>query len=454
MAPVAVPQGLVCLMMAQTGSVNSWAKIPCRLQIDDVVVAELLALELAAVGHALAAAVGVERRLLVRVLAIAEIEGLVELEAQRLRKAGAVADLADVEVCGVVHGDLGERVGDGGVVGGGGGKGLLRQAPLGLERKLAGVLLQLRGDGVVVGSRGYDGHVLEVLGRRAHHRRSADVDVFDDLLKVHAGLAGRLFKGVQIHHQHVDRLDAVLLDGGDVGRVGAHVQDASVNLGMQGLDPAIEHLREAGQVADIAHAQARVAQHAGGTAGGDQFHALGGKPPGKFDQSCFVGDAQDGTFDLRHDFLAYDEPCRKVREGRPHMRMRLRCGELRYQRIATPAAERVSVSRAIRFGPRRPRDGTGLDVFAGARLEPHLPALHHYSVLDGLAVELAANLIGLDLHEGGEGVEGAERLPGSLAGAHHGFIERHHLDDIVGEEEKALRLAIGLRRWRDFGASR
>ena len=34
------------------------------------------------------------------------------------------------------------------------------------------------------------------------------------------------------------------------------------------------------------------------------IHALSGKPLGKFDQSCFVGDAQDGTFDLRHDFLA------------------------------------------------------------------------------------------------------------------------------------------------------
>ena len=62
-----------------------------------------------------------------------------------------------------------------------------------------------------------------------------------------------------------------------------------------------------------------------------------------------------------------------------------------------------------------------------------------------------ANLIGLDLHKRSKGIEGAERLPGSLAGADHGFIERHDLDDIAGEDKKALGLPsvhrrMGLRR--------
>ena len=119
----------------------------------------------------------------------------------------------------------------------------------------------------------------------------------------------------------------MLLDGGDVSRVGAHVEDGSVNFGMEGFDPAIEHLGEAGEVADIAHIQPCVAQHSRGTAGGDQLHALGSKPPGKFDQPCFVGDAQDGTFDFCHNFLANDEASRKYRERWPHRRIRIAFGE-------------------------------------------------------------------------------------------------------------------------------
>ncbi len=50
--PVAVPQGLVCLMMAQAGAANSCASVPGGFEIDEVVVAELLAVQLAGVGDA------------------------------------------------------------------------------------------------------------------------------------------------------------------------------------------------------------------------------------------------------------------------------------------------------------------------------------------------------------------------------------------------------------------
>ena len=53
-------------------------QVPRRLQIDDVVVAEFLALKLLAVGDALPRAVGIQRRLLMRVFAVAQIEAFCE----------------------------------------------------------------------------------------------------------------------------------------------------------------------------------------------------------------------------------------------------------------------------------------------------------------------------------------------------------------------------------------
>ena len=81
-------------------------------------------------------------------------------------------------------------------------------------------------------------------------------------------------------------------------RILAPVQDAAVDFGMQGLDPAVQHLREAGEFGDIFDVNAGVAQQLGGAAGGDQFDSQGGKFAGEFHQPGFVGDAQDGALDF------------------------------------------------------------------------------------------------------------------------------------------------------------
>src|SRR6185437_5476412 len=104
-----------------------------------------------------------------------------------------------------------QRVGDGGIVSGGYGEGLPRQPPAGLAGEAAGVRSQLFGDGGVVGDRCDDGHILKVFGGGAHHGRAADVDVLNDLGEGRAGLGGGLLKGVEVDHNHVDGLDAVLL---------------------------------------------------------------------------------------------------------------------------------------------------------------------------------------------------------------------------------------------------
>ena len=71
---------------------------------------------------------------------------------------------------------------------------------------------------------------MKILGGGADHGRSADVDVLDQLFEGHAGLGSSFFEGVEIHHDHVNRLDAVLGDGGGVRGNLAAMQDAAVDL--------------------------------------------------------------------------------------------------------------------------------------------------------------------------------------------------------------------------------
>ena len=50
----------------------------------------------------------------------------------------------------------------------------------------------------------------------------------------------------------------MLLDGSDVRGIAADVEDSAVDLGVQRLDAAVEHLREAGEVGDVADFEAGI----------------------------------------------------------------------------------------------------------------------------------------------------------------------------------------------------
>ena len=58
---------------------------------------------------------------------------------------------------------------------------------------------------------------------------------------------------------------------GDVFGIVAQREQAAVDFGVQGFDPAVHHLGEAGDVGDIFHGQSRVAEEFGGAAGADQL---------------------------------------------------------------------------------------------------------------------------------------------------------------------------------------
>ena len=83
------------------------------------------------------------------------------------------------------------------------------------------------------------------------------------------GLAER----VEVGDHEVERLDAQLVELLDVGLQAAVGEDAGVHLRVQRLDPAVEALREAGQLLDLGDRDAEPLDQRGRAAGRDQRHA-------------------------------------------------------------------------------------------------------------------------------------------------------------------------------------
>ena len=146
--------------------------------------------------------------------------------------------------------------------------------------------------------RGDDGHIFEVLGRRANHGRAADVDVFDQVTEGDAGLRGGFLKRIEVHDHHVDGLDAVRGDSSLMLGVAADEEQSAMYAGMQRLYAPVQHLREAGQVADVFHRETGFAQSFRGSAGGDQLHSKTRQHLGELHQAGLVRDADQGPLNL------------------------------------------------------------------------------------------------------------------------------------------------------------
>ena len=152
--------------------------------------------------------------------------------------------------------------------------------------------LQFLDESGIVGNAGDDGDIFKVFGGGADHGGAADVDVFDEMAEGDAGLGGGLLKCVEIDDDHVDGLDAMAGDSGFVFVVAANVKQAAMDARVQRFDTAVEHLREAGEFADVFYGQSGFTQRARGAAGGDQLHAKAGEGLGEFNQAGFVGYAE------------------------------------------------------------------------------------------------------------------------------------------------------------------
>ena len=190
---LARPQGLVCLMTATVGAAKSQAAPQAAsasrmLLKESSLPSSCFAQVMPVFGLGADGQLGVEGRLLVGVLAVAQAVALLHGDGHLLGEA--VLALAQV-------------LGDGGVVDGHVLEGLLGQ-PLALgERQVA--LLQLLQHDRVVGRVDDHDDAGEVLGRGADHGRPADVDVLQGLFQGDAFFGDRLDEGVEVDGHQVDR---------------------------------------------------------------------------------------------------------------------------------------------------------------------------------------------------------------------------------------------------------
>src|SRR5207248_7601520 len=107
-----------------------------------------------------------------------------------------------------------------------------------LERWPAGPL-ELSKNLVVSLRRDDHQNVVKVFRRGAHHARSADVDLLDELVETDAGPGGGLFERVQIDCDDLDRLNAELRNRAHIVGMIPPREDTRMDLRMKRLDAAV-----------------------------------------------------------------------------------------------------------------------------------------------------------------------------------------------------------------------
>jgi len=128
------------------------------------------------------------------------------------------------------------------------------------KRRCAIFARKLLANESIVGRINGDGNGGMILGRRAHHGRPADVDIFDGLGSGAAGARDRLAEGIQVDDHQVDTVDLMLGQLGGMGGVRAAGQDAGVDARVERLDAAVEDLGKAGDVGDGERRDAELAE--------------------------------------------------------------------------------------------------------------------------------------------------------------------------------------------------
>ena len=133
-----------------------------------------------------------------------------------------------------------------------------------------------------------------VLGRGAHHGRTADVDVLYCGLPAHLRVSHGALEGVEVHHHHIDRIDRLGGQVGLVGGIGSLRQDAAVDARVQGLDPAAEDFGGAGVLRHLGDRKPGRRQGRRGAAAREDPVAVGQQALGQGHQARFIGHTQEG----------------------------------------------------------------------------------------------------------------------------------------------------------------
>ena len=185
------------------------------------------------------------------------------------------------------HQLLGHPVGNGGVVARRGGVDFVLQAAARGQRGGAVVLAHLGQHGLVVVRVNDHGHRVRVLGGGTQHAGTADVNVLDGVREGNVGVGDGLLELVEVHHDQVDKLDAVLGNLGHMLLGVAAGEKRAVHLGVQRLDAAVHHLREPGEVLDGADLHAGLLERFGRAAGRDDLN-----PELVGERACEIGHAR------------------------------------------------------------------------------------------------------------------------------------------------------------------
>ena len=203
---------------------------------------------------------------------------------------------------------------------------LTRQAEAGGVAELAPARRQLVEDRAVLAGVGHDTDAAVVLGGGADHRRPADVDLLDRLGQGHPGLGHRRLERIERHDDQVDRRNAVAREGLEVGGDVATGQDAAVDLRVQRLHPAVEHLRKPGDVGHVAHGQPRVAQELRGAAGREELDPQPAQLAGEIDDARLVVDRHQRATHLHRRASAFTMTCLPTIRKRPSANRRIASG--------------------------------------------------------------------------------------------------------------------------------
>ncbi len=252
------------------------------LQVEQVVVGELLALLPRLEGPRLAGP-GVERRLLVRVLAIAQRSHA--LERHDVHRGRVIAAGAPRQVRG-----------NGRVVARGAREGAHRPQAAALEAGASG-LEGMDHLGVLGGIVRHD-HIGVVLGRGPQQRDAADVDLLDRRRLVERRRP--VLERVERHRDQIDRLEPARHELGEVGRPGASRQDRRVDVRMQRLDPAAQQLRESGPCLDRGDRDAVLPEMPGGPARGDDARSPLGQRAGEVRGAALVREREQRRLGPAH----------------------------------------------------------------------------------------------------------------------------------------------------------
>src|SRR5690606_25664316 len=258
-----------------------------RIGVGHVVVAQFLALELFGGGDTgfFRVALGVESSALVRVLAVTHVLDLHELGAEGAGEVGIV----------VIRGTPAQVIGNGAIVAGSVLEGVRGEGEAGAGGELAVVVRRLWQNRAAGGGVQNSGDIGVVLGGGANHGRAADVDVLDGGGQVAVRVGHGVLERVQVHHHHIDGVDAVLSHDGVVGA--ATAQNAAVDFRVQGFDPAIRHFRETGVIGHFGDRYVVFLEQAEGSAGGEQLDAAFGEGTAEIDDAGFITHADQGATD-------------------------------------------------------------------------------------------------------------------------------------------------------------